>query len=303
LTGLSMYFLPASSCPYRQFMTRDIPSLPRALRGYGYRTVAITADPPYLFNRKAAFGHLGFDRWVFPAEDPQTPRSPDPDFAADDATANAVLDASRESGPHFIFSFTSGSHFPWDYPDYQKSPLGLAKPMKEPYGSRLKTYINALNVADRSLKKVIEHFEKSDQKTAILVMGDHLPALAEVYDQTGFFKDTELRQIIKRYSVPAVLWCNWPAPKEDFVCSMNFVAARLLRFLQLRPSGSLALNAGIQSQFSVLSQYVKTADGHQYLPQDADVPSPRLLDEYSLIEYDLLKGKQYALGIPGWQIR
>jgi phosphoglycerol transferase MdoB-like AlkP superfamily enzyme len=302
LTGLPMYFLPASSCPYRQFMTRDISSLPRALHGYGYKTVAITADPPYLFNRKAAFGHLGFDRWVFPAENPQTPRSPDPDFAADDATANAVLDASKESGPHFIFAFTSGSHFPWDYPDYQNSRLGLVKPMKEPYGSRLKTYINALNVADRSLKKLIEHFEKSDQKTAILVMGDHLPALAEVYDQTGFFKGTELKQTQRRYSVPAALWCNWPAPKEDFLCSMNFVAVRLLHFLQLRASGSLALNAAVQSRFSVLSQYVKTADGRQFLPQEAEVPSQPILDDYGLIEYDLLKGRQYALEIPGWKI-
>ena len=76
LTGLSMNFLPLSSCPYRQFMTRDMPSLPRAFHKYGYKTAAITADPPYLFNRKAAFGHLGFDRWIFPAEDPHTPRSP-----------------------------------------------------------------------------------------------------------------------------------------------------------------------------------------------------------------------------------
>jgi phosphoglycerol transferase MdoB-like AlkP superfamily enzyme len=303
LTSLSMYFLPASSCPYRQFMTRDIPSLPRALHGYGYKTVAITADPPYLFNRKAAFGHLGFDRWIFPVEDPQTPRGPDPDFAADDATANAVLDASKEGGPFFIFAFTSGSHFPWDYPDYQNSRLGLVKPMKEPYGSRLKTYINALNVADRSLKKVIEHFEKSDQKTLIMVMGDHLPALAEVYDQTGFFKNTGLTQIKRRYSVPSAIWCNWPATKEDFLCSVNFMAVKLLHLLQLRTSGSLALNAGVQSQFSVLSQYVKTADGRQFLPQVDEVSSQPLLDDYGLIEYDLLKGRQYALGIPGWQIQ
>ena len=51
--------------------------------------------------------------------------------------------------------------------------------MPEPSRSHLKTYVNSLNVADRSLKKLLEYFGKSDQKTAILIMGDHLPALGE----------------------------------------------------------------------------------------------------------------------------
>ena len=84
LTGLSMYFLSASSCPYRQYVTRDIPSLPRTLRGCGYKTVAIPADPPYLFNHKSVFSHLGYDRWLFPEADPNAPRSPDDEFAADE---------------------------------------------------------------------------------------------------------------------------------------------------------------------------------------------------------------------------
>jgi phosphoglycerol transferase MdoB-like AlkP superfamily enzyme len=300
LTGLSMYFLPEWSCPYRQYITRDIPSLPRTLHSYGYRTVAIPADPIYLFNRKAVFEHLGFDQRIFPASDPATPRSPDPEFASDDAIADATIEASRGSSPYFIFSFTAGSHFPWDYPDYKSSRLDLVDPMPEPDRSTLKTYINALNVADKSLKKLLDHFRKVDQRTAILIMGDHLPALAEVYDRVGFFNVPIPNRIQRRYQTPAVLWCNWPATKEDFVCSMNFMATKLLQFMGLPQSGNLALNAEVHAHFSVLSQYVKTAEGRLYLPQAPDIPFRSLIEDYRLIQFDLLKGKQYALEFPGW---
>ena len=301
LTGLSMSFLAASSCPYRQYVTRDIPSLPRTLRGYGYRTFAIPADPPYLFNHKSVFNHLGFDHWLFPEADPKTLRSPDDEFAADSAIADAVIAASREGSPHFIFAFTGGSHFPWDYPDYNNSSLDFVGSMPEPSRSHLKTYVNSLNVADKSLKKLLEYFGNSDQKTAILIMGDHLPALGKVYEKTGFFNTSKMTGIQKRYQVPAVLWCNWPTDKEDFICSANNVAVRMLHFMGLRASGLLAFNAEVQTRFPVLSNYVRTADGRFFFPQAADLPFQSLLEDYRLIQYDLLQGRQYALGVPGWQ--
>jgi phosphoglycerol transferase MdoB-like AlkP superfamily enzyme len=300
LTGLSMYFLSDASCPYRQYIAMDIPSLPRFLHQHGYRTTAILADPPYLFNRKAVLGHLGFDGWRFPEEDPATPRTRDDEFASDEAIVDAVIALSRKSSPYFIHAFTGGTHYPWEYTDFKDSPLDIVGSMPEPQHSRLKTYVNALNEADKALKKLIAHFEKSDQRTVILIMGDHLPPLAEVYDTVGFFKGNSLSQIQKRYQAPAILWCNWPASKEDFVNSANAVPVRLLQFMGMHPAGSLALTADVCAHFPVLSQYVKTEDGRIFSPQDPNLPFQQLLDDYQLIEYDLLKGKQYALEMPGW---
>lgn len=297
LTGLPMYFLPDSSCPYRQYLMQDIPSLPRVLHQHGYRTIAIPADPPYLFSRKAAYSHLGFDQWMFPEADPKTPRSPDDEFAADEAIADATIAASRGNSPFFILAFTGGTHFPWNYPDYMNATLDIVGPVPELNRSQLKTYVNALQVADNSLKKLTTYFEKTDQKTAILFVGDHLPPLGGIYNATGFFNCTGLAETQKRYQVPMALWCNYPVAKEDFVCSANFIAVRLLQFIGLRPTGSLALSADVYSRFPVLSKYVKTADGRFFAPQSPEIPFQRLLDDYRLIQYDLLLGDQYALGI------
>jgi phosphoglycerol transferase MdoB-like AlkP superfamily enzyme len=300
LTGLSMRFLPDASCPYRQYIAMSIPSLPRYLRQQGYRSTAIYADPPYLFNRQAVLGHLGFDAWSFPEADAATPRSRDGAFAADEAIVDAVIAAAGKGNPYFMLAFTGGTHYPWDYPDFKNSALDIVGSMLEPQHSRLKTYINALSEADKALKKLIRHFEKADQRTAILIMGDHLPALAEVYDTIGFFKTDSVSQIQKRYQVPAILWCNWPAPKEDFVCSANSIPVRLLQFMGMHPTGSLALTADVFAHFPVLSHYVKTADGRLFSSKDPYLPFQPLLDNYRLIQYDLLNGKQYALTMPGW---
>jgi phosphoglycerol transferase MdoB-like AlkP superfamily enzyme len=300
LTGLSMRFLPEASCPYRQYIAMGIPSLPRYLHQQGYRTDAIYADPPYLFNRRAVLGHLGFDTWSFPEEDEATPRSRIGEFASDEAIVDAVIEAAGKGSPYFMLAFTGGTHYPWDYPDFKNSALDIVGSMPEPQHSRLKTYVNALSEADKALKKLIRHFEKADQRTAILIMGDHLPALAEVYDTVGFFKADSIGQIQKRYQVPATLWCNWPASKEDFVCSANSIPARLLQFMGMHPSGSLALTADVSAHFPVLSHYVKTADGRLFSSKDPDLPFRPLLDDYRLIQYDLLQGKQYALAMPGW---
>lgn len=303
LTGLSMYFLPEGSCPYRQYLTRDIPSLPQTLRQYGYKSFAIPADPPYLFNRRQALPHLGFDKWIFPETDPKVPRTPDDVFASDDAIVNAVIDASRAGGPFFIEAFTGGTHYPWDYPNYKKSALDIAGLMAEPHRSRLKTYINALHVADNAIKKLVAHFEKSGRKTVIAFMGDHLPPLAEIYDQTGFFNCEKLAEIRKRYQVPAAIWANFELPKEDFVCSANFFPVRLLKLLGLRPTGSLELTADVYSKYPVLSNYIQTANGKIFEPNSAQLPDRQLLEDYRLIQYDLLLGNQYALSAFGWEAR
>jgi hypothetical protein len=300
LTGLSMYFLPDESCPYRQYLTQDIPSLPRLLHKHGYSTIAIPADPPYLFNRRAAFRHLGFDRWLFPEADPKTPRTPDDEFASDEAIVDAVIDVGRGKGPFFAMAFTGGTHFPWEYPNYLNSDLDIVSPLKGSDRSKLKTYINALRVEDNALKKLIAYFEKAERKTIILILGDHLPPLGETYDATNFFKCPEMEKVRKRYQVPAVVWSNYAVTREDFRFSANFVPAYFLRLLGILPEGSLALSAKVCSKFAIFSKYLQTTDGRIFAANAGDIPFPELVGEYQTIQYDLLKGKRYALKIPGW---
>ncbi len=300
LTAMTMSLMPEDSCPYRQYINADLPSLPRFLHQNGYRTEAVLADPAYLFSRKKVLGHLGFDHWDFPEGNPSTPRTPDDEFATDDVIADAAMQASRKGSPFFFLGFTGGTHCPWEYDDYDNSSLDIVGPMAQPGRKRLKTYINALRVADNALKKMIEYYEKVDQRTMILIMGDHLPPLGDVYDSAHFFKSGDMEEVRQRYSVPAVLWSNFPTAKKDFICSANLIPAKLIELMELQPRGIFSLSADVYSHFPVFSRYVQTWDGHLFDPAAPDLPLRNLVEEYRLMQYDLLIGSQYALELPGW---
>jgi hypothetical protein len=65
--------------------------------------------------------------------------------------------------------------------------------------------------------------------------------------------------------------------------------------MRIRPAGFLAVSDEVRRRFPVLSTYAQTADGKVWgwdsLPGDGGA----LLEDYRLLQYDLLLGKQYAL--------
>jgi len=253
-----------------------------------------------LFGRKKVLGHLGFDHWDFPEGDPTTPRTPDGDFATDDVIADAAIRASHGTSPFFFLGFTGGTHCPWEYEDYDDSPLDIVGQMPESGRKQLKTYINSLRVADNALKKRIEHYDKVDRKTIILIMGDHLPPLGDIYETTHFFKSWGIEEARHRYSVPAVLWTNFHTKKSDFSCSANFIPAKLTQMMGLQSRGMMALSEDVYSRFPICSRFVQAADGRLFESNDFELPFRRLVEDYRIMQYDLLLGKQYALKIPDW---
>ena len=98
---------PSGACPYRQYLCGTIPSLPRALKGAGYRATAIQVDPKYFFGRERAFDFLGFDevRWLHEA--PGIQRAAGGFGPLTLHTCGHNSEASRQAEPFFIFAFPS----------------------------------------------------------------------------------------------------------------------------------------------------------------------------------------------------
>src|SRR5262249_14567303 len=119
LTGMTRSFLPEGSLPYRQYLRRPVPSLPRALRSFGYTTIAIQADPKYYYDRERVYGLLGFDRVVWLHEAPGVERAPRGRWPSDKAVVEAVIQASQGTQPFFAFAFPSSTHSPYNFGTYR----------------------------------------------------------------------------------------------------------------------------------------------------------------------------------------
>ena len=308
VTGMSTYFTPAESCPYKQFIHRPTPGLPEILSRLGYRTAALHVESLSFYNYREVYPLLGYRTWHTLQEDPAAMLRLDTagQRPSDDELVKAVIHSSRASGPFFVFAFANSTHWPWNYAGrYAKSRLDVLEPgLTAATRRELKTYVNALYTADRALGKLVEHFSRRREKTVILMLGDHLPGLdPAIYDLSmrrrgvprGGATDGRLPASARGLTVPGLLWSNFPLPRRDFTASNNLLLPRILRSLGLRPRGLPALLEQVTQHFAVLSDFVETSDGRRFQAGDPRIPHRKLIQDYRLAQYDLLRGEQYLL--------
>jgi arylsulfatase A-like enzyme len=75
------------------------------------------------------------------------------------------------------------------------SDLDVSRPELEPGAHReLKTYVNAVRTADSALARLVAHFRHVNEKTLVVVLGDHLAGLSpSIYEALGFADGTDPR--------------------------------------------------------------------------------------------------------------
>ncbi len=306
LTGMTRSFLPEGSLPYRQYLRRPIPSLPRLLNSLGYVTKAIQADPKYYYDRERVYKLLDFQSKLWLRGLPGIPagRSPAP---PDSVVVQTIIQASQANRPFFIFAFPSSTHAPYNVGVYQSSDLDVFDQVSKEVRAEVKEYINALREADRAVGTLVEYFRARPDSTIIAIVGDHLPPLTKP-SLEAFFRNLASLPPAERarrlHRVPLIVWANFHlAPAQDEL-SMNALPSFLLEKMGAQPRGFLGVTDAVRRELPVIGRYTRSADGHildrDSLPRDARV----LLDDYRLLEYDLLLGEQYALrdGVPGWAL-
>ncbi len=300
LTGMSMFFMPSRSIPYKQYLKREIPSLPCFLRTRGYRTAAIYADPSTFYNRLEACRYLCFDEIAWLHADPTVARDATGVWPSDDALVDRIIDTAQEGTPFFVFAFPSSTHHPYSYTVYKDSDLDvLIDP--GPVRDQVKYYINTLKVADQALSKLVRFFSERKEKTIIVVLGDHLPPLSESV-LTRFFEgrekeEAQLAVFPKQYRVPLVIWSNYPRESKHVVLSSNALGPYLLGEMKMEPTGFLGFVNVLQEQLPVLSQYVQDVEGSRWSKKALPSRYDDLVRSYELLQYDLLFGDAYQLKV------
>jgi hypothetical protein len=299
LTGMSTAFLPEGSLVYRQYLRHAIPSLPRTLGDAGYTTIAIQADPRFFFDRERVYGLLGFDRTVWLREQPGVELAPRAGWPSDDAMVRAVIRESQGPRPFFIFAFPSSTHSPYNFGVFGRSDLRVLDSASKDADGEVKEYITALRGADRAVAALIDHFRQRPDSTIIVVLGDHIPPLpkdalrglsAEVARTAS---DAEREWKVRR--VPLLVWANFDLPRDSVELSVNALPAFLLEKIGVRPSGFLALTDRVRHDVPVLTNYARDADGRAWPRDSLPDGAGALIDDYRLLEYDLLLGERYAL--------
>jgi len=296
LTGFSMRFLPENSCPYLQYVTRDVPSLVRLFRENGYATTAVHAGALTFYNYLQVYPHLGFDRFLSVANEPTTTLDTAGRCPSDDAMVDAII---RESDAHprfFTFAFPMSTHWPYDYAArYADSSLDVVDaPLPDAARAEVKTYVNALHAADAALGKLVAHYARDPRHTIIVALGDHLPPLSdEVYRQAGLLADGTAETELRRHRTPLVVWANFPLAGDAFQASTNFIGALVAERAGVELGEFLAFNRRMRERLGVLSPFQLLGK-----PTPSSESDPMLAD-YRMLQYDLMFGQQYFASLTG----
>jgi hypothetical protein len=298
LTGMSLAFLSYRALPYKQFIKGPLPSLPGVLKHFGYRTIAVQADLKNMYNREHVYNLMGFDEVFWLNDQPDIERTADGAWPTDKAIVDRVILASQQARPFFIFAFPSSTHSPYNRNLHGNSDLFLLNPPPGDAASEVIEYINALREADRAIGALITHFKGQLDPTMIAIVGDHLPPLS---DETLRLFNANLSgmsksdKTFKVRTVPLLIWTNFGLPREDKDLSMNALPSYLLEKIGIASTGFLSVTAAVRRKVPILTRsYVVGDDGSVWDWNSLPREERALFNDYRLLQYDLLHGKQYS---------
>ncbi|MFC4314440.1 LTA synthase family protein [Steroidobacter flavus] len=187
LTGLPLAAFPHVRYPYLQLAHAEIPSLVRELRSNGYRTVAIHPNGGAFWNRNHAFRALGFDQFL----DADAFEGADRYgwYVSDASLVDRVIAELRDDDPpQMIMAISIQNHGPYETVPLPSSenPRLVQASLDASSTHSLETYMTLVQASDQALARLFEFVENRSRDTILLVYGDHLPALNDVYAQLGF---------------------------------------------------------------------------------------------------------------------
>ncbi|MBD8897661.1 LTA synthase family protein [Rhodanobacter sp. DHG33] len=269
LTGTPTSFYPGSMFAYFELMGRhSIDALPRVLADQGYATTLIHPNQRGFWSRATVIPEMGFatfqDIGSFLKPQDYSDRIY---YVSDMAMTNAVLaelDASNR--PAFVDAISIENHGPWgESPPADESALGLPVELHGKARSELADYVQHAIAADQAYAYLLDALRASGRPTIVLIYGDHLPGLADVYRKLGF-KDGKPAQ---EHNPPYRVWANFPIPEPPPTTSAYLLQGWLLHA------------AGLPLKGHELANYLAGAVAVDATVSAAD--KRRVLDEYANI--------------------
>jgi hypothetical protein len=298
LTGMSTAFLPPNSIPYRQYVRRPLPALPRMLHDLGYASVAVQAGPRGYYDRERVYPLLGFDRTIWLYGVPGIPLAEREGWPSDEAIVDSVIAASERSRPFFVFAFPASSHSPYTTNNYARSDLDVSGAPTAAADAEAKEYAYAVRASDRAIGRLVNYYRTRRDSVIVAIMGDHLPPLSsdvlrQYLERLARWPETERSRGL--HATPLLVWANFRLPRDELTISTNLLPSYLLERMGIPRSGLFAVTDSIRRAFPVAGVVAQAADGRVWMADDVPAGIRGPLEDYRLLQYDLLLGEQSAL--------
>jgi phosphoglycerol transferase MdoB-like AlkP superfamily enzyme len=290
ISGFANHFF--NNLPYYGAISRPFDALPEVLKDAGYHTLAIHPYRKWFWNRSSIYPIIGIDQFI--GQKQFGAPSMAGRFIADKAMVDKIIQISEQKSPFFIFGITMSTHGPYDRANNPNNFTINAgnKTFTNNQLDNVNNYLKLINQADQAFKRLVEHFENKQEKTVIVAFGDHLPSMGDMFNDIGYFTNTNAKErFLRKYSTPLLIWSNFGLPRENLFLSANYLAPFTAKLLQIKMPPSYQFANEIIEHVPILSSSptIRKTYATQTLSPGAINGWVR---DYQLVAYDALLGDQ-----------
>ena len=261
ITGMNLDDFGPGEYPYKTVLRNNAcESICYYLEDYGYNSVALHNNEGDFYTRNTVFSRLGFNAFVSIEYFDKVKRNPT-GWVKDDCLIDEILGILESSKQQdFIYGISVQGHgdYPEDTGDMDLK-ITVSNNNKTGNPNGFEYYVNQIHEMDKFIADLIKELEKLDEKTVLVMYGDHLPT----FDFTDDMLDNG-----DIYQTQYVIWDNCGLKVKD------------------RDVQSYQLNTLVISRLGMVGGAISKLQLTSASSEDKET----YLNNLRLLEYDLLYG-------------
>lgn len=267
LTGMGMQFFGLGEYPYKTILKQtNCESIASDLKTLGYGAHAVHNNGGNFYSRANAFSMMGFDTFTSKELMDIHEYTPLGTWPTDDILIGEVqksLDYTPDQ-QDFVYVITVEAHGDYPREEVLEDPaITVTGPEDEGMRYAWEYYVNQLHEVDEFIGDLIEMLSARDEKTMVVMFGDHLPTmgLTEADMATGSLFETQY-----------VTWNNFGLEKQDKDMASYQMLADLTK--------DMGIETGTMFTF------------HQ--KRDSYAAEEEYQKDMEILQYDILYGEHYV---------
>lgn len=303
LTGFSGEFFPSDYMVYGNYLKKDFYSAVGILKNQGYATMAFHPYTSSNYNRENAYLKMGFDQRFFEDsfEDTKIIRN----YISDESMYKKMIseyeNRTDKTQPVFMFGVTMQNHGGyWKDSIYEEKKVGFSTDV---YGEVatdcLEDQLTGLHESDRALGELVDYFRTADQNTIIIYFGDHVSDAGPKNDRAlekSSWNEDELEYDYETHKVPFLVWSNYNNNSEDAgIMEMGELLPTVFEKYNIKSTEFWNYLLTLKNCYSAADSSIVISKDQTYRDiAEMSEEEAAMHEEYKLLQYDYIFGKQYA---------
>ncbi|HPR80963.1 MAG TPA: sulfatase-like hydrolase/transferase [Enterococcus sp.] len=290
LTSFSMeLFNPQMTTPYTLLVPKmdNLPSLVSLTEQRGYETTAIHPYDTSMYKRKDVYDILGFNQFLDQETMKHTDKIEQNPYISDKAAYDEIMDILKDNQhPQFVHLVTMQTHMPYGgkYDTLHYSAKGTGNM------NSVGNYLQDIAYSSQALSDFINQVEQLPRRTLIVFWGDHLP---------GIYSD-EVQAENEKSTLHETEFLMWDSQNEwkfepNQITSPFYFAPNLFERSNLPLSPFYDMLLKLENELPAFEKGMYLQDGQWQSELALDQKAQEIYNDYQLIQYDIVQGKQYSV--------